>query len=493
MKFYKNIILSTPMLILPFAMMSASCNSANNPNINSETLNKYKNQKQKLLDLLNQNADYSFCMLYKNIYSAINKQIDKSNKEEVQKWINDTDSLITQYENFKSNIKPAEKVNSGKSTALRFFNIISFPSTASDEGLGFYPSSIIKEMKNAKTLVKQLDLLNRFLKDNGVLFDEEDPNFKNISIDFNNSTSVDRDVNQDESLILTFVKTDVDGKKEYIWHKWSDIGKNNKPPTGEHKHNDEDLNKLNSESKAYYWDSQFVVHKILNDNDEIKKMKSKTVFNKIGEIVKLSEKNNLNADKFQNNIINKLNQYFTIDSKLKNEEGITYSIAGSHAHGLEEYHFYLIKYKENQVVSKVEFLVHNQKTFSNPTFANEQLKKEFIPATHFAKDRNDWSKPESIDKNFKAISKIVAKSEHRENGEFKKEILMEKDKFITEILQPLAKYFDFTNKLEESTKDKKVEYSIARSHPHPGDYHFYLYKFINGKKSAKISFHVYVS
>ena len=110
MKFYKNIILSTPMLILPFAMMSASCNSANNTNINSETLNKYKKQKQKLLDLLNQNADYSFCKLYKNIYSAMNEQIDKSNKEAVQKWINDTDSLIEQYKDFKSNIKPAENL-----------------------------------------------------------------------------------------------------------------------------------------------------------------------------------------------------------------------------------------------------------------------------------------------------------------------------------------------------------------------------------------------
>ncbi len=481
------------MLVLPFAIMSASCNSTNKPNTNTDTQNKYKNQKKKLLDLLNQNADYSFSLLYKNIYSAMNKQINQSDKNVVEKWIKDTDSLLLQYENFKRNIKPAKKITQGKTSVLRFFDgIISFPTTASDEGMGFYPSSIIKEIKNAKTLVEQLDLLNRFFKNNSVSANDEDPNFKNISIDFDNSTSINNELDQDEGLTLTFAKTDANGNKEYVWHKWSDIGKNNKPPTGEHGHNGENFNKLNNKSKAYYWDNQFIVHKILKDNDEIKKMESEAIFNKIGEIVKLSEKDKLNADDFQNNIINKLNQYLTINSKLEKENGITYSIAGSHAHGLEEYHFYLIKYKDNQIISKIEFLVFNQKTFSNPTLADEQLKKEFVPALHFAKDRNDWAKQESIEKNFNEISKIVAKNEHRDNGEFKNPILMEKDIFSVEILQPLAKYFDFTNNLEKSTKDKKVEYSIAQSHPHSSFYHFYLYKFINGKEIAKISFHVYV-
>ncbi|MCE6057015.1 variable surface lipoprotein [Mycoplasmopsis agalactiae] len=340
---------------LAFPMIAASCD---NESKLKELESKYNNNRKSVTDFLNSEEKFNFLKSYLDIKSTLNSKVDIKSKKEVDAWIKSTADAITSYKSFKNKITEVKK-DETKKTFSAFDNLITLSSKVSEKGKGFFPKTIIKQLKSKNSFAKQHKLLNSFLENGST--EIKDESIKNISIDFENSAPNDKLNSIKDGLTLTFVKNE-NNNLSYTPITWSEIGINNIEKS-ESEHSDHtDLSKVTENDKSHYLDDSFIIGKIFKKDAFSAENTAEKVFEKIDAVVAQSS-NKIGSEDFKKKI-EELNKFFIFEANLENDPTVSYSLIGSHAHSTDEYHFYITKYISNTKDSKISVIVHNKKANS---------------------------------------------------------------------------------------------------------------------------------
>ncbi|AEI89968.1 variable surface lipoprotein [Mycoplasmopsis bovis] len=349
-KILSSIGILAPVLAIP--LVAARCN---NESKLKDLQTKYENNRKSVIDFLNSEEKYSFLKTYVDIKNALNAKVDIKSSKEINNWIKNTNDAISSYKTFKNSIVTVNE-NKEKNTFSAFDNLLVLSSKVSEKGKGFFPKTIINQLKSKNSSAEQAKLLNSFLESNTLKVNEE--SLKDISIDFENSVPNDSINSVKDGLTLTFVMNK-NGTKHYAPITWKNIGLNNVEKADD-VHSDEiDLSKVTENDKNHYLDDSFIIGKIFKNAAFSTEQTADKIFEKINSIVSQSS-GKLDTNEFKKKA-EELNELFAFETNLENDPSVSYSLIGSHAHSTKEYHFYLTKYVNNAKDSKISFIVHNQK------------------------------------------------------------------------------------------------------------------------------------
>lgn len=484
-------VLGSSVCLLP-TVVSISCNNNENR----------KNENSKIFEMNQKKINQGEILIEKiiNKYSAFNiiseldndinhilsflKNKPKKIDNNVDKWFGDIKKSIEQFETKISNFVFADIKKMDEHKYVSFFNNnLLITNEPTDLGRGFDSDVILKQLLEKEVIDDVIAILKKY--------------FAHIEIQDNNIKFSKKysKVTKDGKLLLCF-----ENNNKFCLSIFDEIAINNVFDNSKH-HFDYD-------KKLIFWNGEIeikplfhdeIINKIDADNKDTWEVQNSD-WNELIKLVEKSSNQKLEKKLFLSEIVEELSLNFFNFHAYNLEESslghkIEYALSKkSHPHGKNEYHFYLEKYDNGQIKSRIQWNVsidknrkkHDQNELIDPVIGNLKFKTtsktneiQKIGADEFDKLSKQFAK----EQNYFVLGTIDMKQKIQDIEAAKLFDNLEKQKLILEFLK---KYFEINGDILETDK-YRYYFDFAYGHNH-GSHNYHFRVFVKNLKTNEYTY-----